>query len=183
MWKRLLPLAMFLALAGLLFAGIRMNEQRELAGMDPNALPSALIDRQAPAFTLPELHQPDTSISTEDLRGEPYLLNVWGSWCPACRLEHPFVEALANSGRLKVVGLNYKDERDEALRWLARYGDPYAHIPVDADGRTGIDWGVAGAPESFLVAADGTVLYKHIGPLTPDIIERQLLSRLPESQP
>ena len=183
MWKRLLPLAVFLALAGLLFAGIRMNERREAEGRDPNALPSALIGRQAPAFNLPELHAPDTTIATAELQGEPWLLNVWGSWCPACRIEHPFVAQLAESGRIKVVGLNYKDERSEALRWLARFGDPYAHIPVDADGRTGIDWGVAGAPESFLVAADGTGLYKHVGPLTPEIIEREILSRLPEPTP
>jgi len=181
MWKRLLPLAVFLGLAGLLYAGIRMNERREAEGRDPNALPSALIGRQAPAFTLPELHDPSTTISTEQLRGAPWLLNVWGSWCPACRIEHPFVTQLAATGRIKVVGLNYKDDPVEAKRWLARYGDAYAHIPVDADGRTAIDWGVAGAPESFLVGADGTVLYKHVGPLTPDIIKREILGRLPES--
>ena len=182
MWKRLLPLAVFLALAGLLYAGIRMNERREAEGRDPNALPSALIGRQAPAFALPELREPTATVSTDALRGAPYLLNVWGSWCPACRIEHPFVAELAESGRITVVGLNYKDEPSEALRWLAQFGDPYAHIPVDADGRTGIDWGVAGAPESFLVSADGTVLYKHVGPLTPEIIEREILGRL-EAQP
>jgi cytochrome c biogenesis protein CcmG/thiol:disulfide interchange protein DsbE len=183
MLKRLLPLIGFVLLAGLLYAGIRMNERRSAEGVDPNALPSPLLGRAAPAFSLPELRNPAVRVSTDQLRGAPYLLNVWGSWCPACRIEHPLVAQLAESGRLRVVGLNYKDERDEALRWLAQFGDPYAHIPVDGDGRTGIEWGVYGAPESYLVDADGTVLFKHVGPLTPDVIERQILGRLEDATP
>ena len=182
MLRRLLPFLAFVLLAGLLYAGIRMNERRAAAGVDPNALPSPLIGRAAPAFDLPELRAPGTRVRSAQLLGQPWLLNVWGSWCPACRIEHPFVADLAGSGRLPVVGLNYKDEPSEALRWLAQFGDPYAHIPVDADGRTGIEWGVYGAPESYLVGADGTVLWKHVGPLTPAIIEREILARLPPAE-
>ncbi len=173
MIQRLLPLIGFLLLAALLGAGIWLAKVR-----DPNAIPSPLIGKSAPAFELPALHEPGRTVRSEELLGQPYLLNVFGSWCPGCRDEHPVVERLARSGALPVIGFNWKDEREDALRWLSRFGDPYALIVVDFEGRTAIDYGVYGAPESFLISADGVVLYKHIGPLTWADVEREILPRL-----
>lgn len=173
MLRRLLPLLLFAALALLLFAGIRLAQTR-----DPNAIPSPLIDKPAPEFALPLLHEPDRIVDNRELLGSPYLLNVWGSWCPSCRIEHPVIDALARSGRIRVLGYNYKDERDDALRWLQQFGDPYEMILVDRDGRKAIDFGVTAAPETFLIDAAGIVRYKHTGPLTPDVIEREILPRI-----
>jgi cytochrome c biogenesis protein CcmG/thiol:disulfide interchange protein DsbE len=170
MLRRLLPLIIFLGLGALLFAGIRLAETR-----DPNAIPSPLIDKPAPQFSLPLLHEPGRNVSNRDLLGAPYVLNVWGSWCPSCRIEHPVVDALARSGRIRVIGFNYKDERDDALRWLQQFGNPYEMNLVDLDGRKAIDFGVTAAPETFLIDAQGIVRFKHTGPLTPDIVEREIL--------
>jgi cytochrome c biogenesis protein CcmG, thiol:disulfide interchange protein DsbE len=172
MLKRWLPLLVFLALGTLLFAGVRLSGTR-----DPNAIPSPLIDKAAPAFALPSLHEPGRIVTEADLRGAPYVLNVWGSWCPSCRIEHPVVDALAKTGRIKVVGFNYKDEREDALRWLQQFGDPYAFSLVDLDGRKAIDFGVTAAPETFLIDAQGVVRFKHTGPLSWDVVEREILSR------
>lgn len=173
--SRLWPFLVFLALGALLFAGVLMSgrENRE-------AIPSPLIGKPAPGFALHLLHQPERVVTMEQLRGEPFLLNVWGSWCPACRDEHPYIEALARSGKIRVVGFNWKDERQDALRWLQQFGDPYHLIVVDEEGGTAIDWGVYGAPETFLVDAEGVVRWKHIGPITPAVIESQLKPRLAE---
>jgi cytochrome c biogenesis protein CcmG/thiol:disulfide interchange protein DsbE len=176
--RRLLPFFAFVALSALLYAGIRLSQER-----DPNAIPSPLIDKPAPEFALPALHQPDQLVRKSDLLGQPYLLNVFASWCPSCRVEHPVISELARSGRLKVIGFNYKDQREDALRWLQQFGDPYAQILVDADGRAGIDLGVYGAPESFLIGADGKVLHKHVGPVTAEVIEQELLPLLQGAQP
>jgi cytochrome c biogenesis protein CcmG/thiol:disulfide interchange protein DsbE len=170
MFKRLLPLLVFVALAVLLFAGIQLNR-----GRDPNALPSPLIGKPAPEFALPDFRDPSKTISKQDLLGTPYLLNVWASWCPACRIEHPVIEDAARRGLIKVVGFNYKDEPDDAQRWLQQFGDPYAIILADRDGRAGIEWGVYGAPETFLVDATGIIRFKHVGPVTPEIIEQVML--------
>jgi cytochrome c biogenesis protein CcmG/thiol:disulfide interchange protein DsbE len=173
MIQRLLPLMVFLALATLLGAGIWLSAVR-----DPNAIPSPLIGKPAPAFELPSLHEPERTVRSEELLGRPYLLNVFGSWCPGCREEHPVIARLARAGHLPVIGFNWKDQREDALRWLNQFGDPYALIVVDFEGHTAIDYGVYGAPESFLIGADGTVLYKHIGPITWADIEREILPRL-----
>lgn len=173
MLQRLLPLLAFIALAVLLYAGVRLSGTR-----DPNALPSPLIDRPAPEFSLPTLHAPEKIVSRADLLGAPYLLNVWGSWCPACRVEHPLIERIAREGKIRVIGFNYKDEPDDAKRWLRQFGDPYSEILVDLDGRSGIQWGVYGAPETFLVDAEGVIRFKHVGPMTPDIYARDILPRL-----
>lgn len=170
MLKRLLPLLVFLALGALLYAGVRLSESR-----DPNAIPSPLIGKPAPDFALPSLHEPDRTIRRADLLGQPYVLNVWGSWCPSCRLEHPFVEALAKSGKIRVIGFNYKDEREDALRWLQQFGDPYEFSIVDRDGRKAIDFGVSAAPETFVIDAQGVVRFKQTGPLTPDVIAKEIL--------
>lgn len=164
--SRWTPLAAFALLAGFLGAGLTLK---------PRELPSPLIGKAAPAFTLPELHAADRALSPEGLKGKVYLLNVWASWCASCRVEHPHLLDLARRGVLPVYGLDYKDERPAGLEWLARHGDPYVASAFDADGRAGIDWGVYGVPETFLVDAGGVVRYKHVGPLTPEVIDGRIL--------
>ena len=165
----ILPLAMFAGLALLLFAGL---------GKDTRLVPSPLIDKPAPAYELPSLRDPAARIRAADFAGKPYLLNVWGSWCVACRVEHEVLTKFARRELVPVVGLNWKDVPEDATRWLAQFGDPYDAIPVDADGRIAIDYGVYGAPESFLVDGAGIIRYKHVGPLTDEIVERELLPRI-----
>ena len=173
MIKRLLPLIAFALLALLLGVGVLMN-----SGKDTSAIPSPLIGKPAPAFSLPVLGEPSRFITNADLRGEPYLLNVWGSWCPACRDEHPVITDLAQSGRIKVIGYDYKDEPEDAQRWLQQFGNPYALVIVDQDGRAAFDWGIYGAPESFLVDAGGIVRWKFIGPMTDEVVRDQLMPEL-----
>ena len=170
MMKRLLPLLAFAALALLLGVGVMMN-----SGKDTSAIPSPLIGKMAPQFALPVLDEPDRIITRDDLLGEPYLLNVWGSWCPACRDEHPVITDLAESGRIRVIGYDYKDEADDARRWLQQFGNPYALVITDVEGRAALDWGIYGAPETFLVDAEGFIRWKFVGPLTPEVVQTQLL--------
>ncbi len=177
MLRRLLPLLVFLALGGLLYAGIELSKHE-----DPGALPSPLIGKQAPAFALPALPASTKSISNADLAGAPYVLNVWGSWCVNCREEHPAITALAASRVVKVVGYNLKDDPSDAQRWLAQFGNPYALIVADTEGRAAIDWGIYGAPETFLVDAAGVVRWKHVGPLTEAVVHDELLPLLPAAQ-
>lgn len=177
MIKRLLPLLAFAALALLLGVGVMMN-----SGKDTSAIPSPLVGKPAPDFALPVLDEPGRIITRADLLGEPYLLNVWGSWCPACRDEHPVITELAESGRIRVIGYDYKDEADDARRWLQQFGNPYALVITDVEGRAALDWGIYGAPESFLVDAQGVIRWKFVGPLTPDVVQTQLLPAL-ESLP
>lgn len=176
MIRRLLPLGVFLLLCVVLFAGILLSRDP-----DRDAIQSPLIGRAAPGFALPDLHAPERMIRSEELRGTPYLLNVWGSWCPECRVEHPVIADLARSGRVRVIGYNYKDERDDALRWLGQFGDPYDRIVADLDGRAALDWGIYGAPETFLVDAEGIVRWKHVGALTPDVVESEIVPLLGEA--
>lgn len=173
MIKRLIPLLAFAALALLLGVGVMMN-----SGKDTSAIPSPLVGKPAPDFALPVLDEPDRIITRDDLLGEPYLLNVWGSWCPACRDEHPVITELAESGRLRVIGYDYKDEADDARRWLQQFGNPYALVITDVEGRAALDWGIYGAPESFLVDAQGVIRWKFVGPLTPEVVQTQLLPAL-----
>jgi cytochrome c biogenesis protein CcmG/thiol:disulfide interchange protein DsbE len=170
MMNRLLPLLAFAALALLLGVGVMMN-----SGKDTSAIPSPLIGKMAPEFALPVLDEPDRIITRDDLLGEPYLLNVWGSWCPACRDEHPVITDLAESGRIRVIGYDYKDEADDARRWLQQFGNPYALVIADVEGRAALDWGIYGAPETFLVDAQGFIRWKFVGPLTPEVVQTQLL--------
>jgi cytochrome c biogenesis protein CcmG/thiol:disulfide interchange protein DsbE len=164
-----LPLAIFAVIGVLLYSGL---------GKDPRTLEVALLDKPVPAFDLPELRADGQRVTSAALLGRVYLLNVWASWCNGCQYEHPVLTEFARRGIVPVVGLNWKDERDDALRWLAQFGDPYDAIAADADGGTVIDFGVAGAPESFLVDAQGVIRYKHVGPLTPDVVEREILPRI-----
>ncbi len=170
---RLLPLAGFLLLVALLGFGIVLMRSRTM-----NEVPSPLIDKPAPTFALPVFDDPQRTFGSRDLAGKPYLLNVFASWCFACLDEHPLLMAEAKRLGVPLVGLNYKDEADDARRWLARFGDPYSTIVVDRDGRVAIDFGVYGAPESFLIDANGIVRYKRIGATTPAILANEIKPRL-----
>ena len=165
--------AVFLALLGLLFYGVLVSDRA-----DREALPSPLIGKPAPEFSLPVLHEPGRLVSSRDLRGQPYLLNVWGSWCPACRVEHPVLTRFAETKRLRVIGYNWKDEHADALRWLEQFGNPYWLVLVDYDGRKAIDWGIYGAPETFLVDAEGIVRWKHVGAVDDRIVREELVPLL-----
>jgi cytochrome c biogenesis protein CcmG/thiol:disulfide interchange protein DsbE len=167
--KRWLPLLAFAALAALLLAGVLMN-----SGKDTSAIASPLIGKPVPAFSLPLLDKPDERRGREDFRGKPYLLNVWGSWCVNCRDEHPQLLALARSGRIAIVGYNYKDEAPEARRWLQEYGNPYTLVLADEEGRVALDFGIYGAPETFLVDAQGVIRWKHVGPITDEVLAQEL---------
>ena len=157
--RYLLPLAAFLLLAVLLGVGLHLH---------PRELPSPLIDKQAPGFDLATLAGPDRRLSPQDLRGRVWLLNVWASWCVACREEHAAMVELAKSGAVPIYGLNYKDRRDDALGWLQRLGNPYVASLSDADGRVGIDYGVYGVPETFVIDKLGVIRGKLVGPLTTE---------------
>ncbi|CAG0951071.1 Thiol:disulfide interchange protein DsbE [Burkholderiales bacterium] len=161
-----LPLAIFAVLVGFLFVGLFR---------DPREVPSPLIDKAAPAFALPVLHQPERKVAGADYLGQVWLLNVWASWCVACRVEHPVLVELAKSKVVPIVGLNYKDKPDEGIAWLAQHGDPYTLSVVDGDGRVGIDWGVYGVPETFVVDKAGMIRYKHIGPVSPEALQQTIL--------
>ena len=173
--SRWLPLAAFAVLAVLLAAGVWLsrNPNRE-------ALPSPLIGKPAPEFSLPVLHEAGRLMRSDQLRGSPYLLNVWGSWCPACRDEHPVLTRFAETKRVRVIGFNWKDEHADALRWLEQYGNPYWMVLTDYDGKVAIDWGIYGAPETFLVDAKGVVRWKHVGPMSEATIRDELLPALAE---
>ena len=173
MIRRLLPLFAFAVLAALLGIGVLMN-----SGKDNSAIDSPLIGKPAPAFALPVLGEPARIVTNADFAGAPYLLNVWGSWCPECRVEHPVLTRFAETKRVRVIGYNLKDERTDALRWLEQFGNPYWMVLVDPDGRTAIDWGIYGAPETFLVDANGVVRWKHVGTVTDGIIQDELLPAL-----
>jgi len=147
---------------------------------DPGELPSTYIDRQAPRVDLAGLKNPEDRLDNARLLGRQSLVNVWATWCVGCREEHPFLMALAERDVIPMYGINWRDQRSDALRWLAQYGDPYVVSGFDADGRTGIDWGVYGAPETFLIDADGTVLHKHLGPLNEAIWQRDFVPLLAE---
>ena len=164
-----LPLVIFGLMGALLFVGL---------GRDPDLVPSPLIDKPVPAFDVPRLMEPDKRFTEGDLRGQVSLLNVWASWCPGCRVEHDVIADLANNSGVPVFGLNWKDERSEALRWLNQFGNPYAAIAHDPDNDVGIDFGVYGAPETFLIDAEGRIRYKHVGILTPEIVQREILPRI-----
>ena len=171
--QRWLPLAIFGLVAALLAAGVWLSRNP-----DRDALPSPLIGRQAPAFRLPVLHEAGRLVTDADLRGAPYVLNVWGSWCPGCRDEHAVLTRFAETRRVRVVGYNWKDERADALRWLEQFGNPYWVVLVDYEGHTAIEWGIYGAPETFLVDADGIVRWKHVGPMTDETVRDRLLPAL-----
>ncbi|MEZ5615538.1 MAG: DsbE family thiol:disulfide interchange protein [Rhodocyclaceae bacterium] len=167
----LLPLGIFIVLVAFLAIGLNLN---------PREVPSPLIGKPAPAFALPQLHKPEASFSPKDLQGKVWLLNVWASWCVSCRQEHPLLVDLSRKGIVPIYGLNYKDPREDALRWLKRYGDPYVLSIVDAEGRIGIDYGVYGVPETYVIDRAGVIRYKQIGPVTEDVLEETILPLVAE---
>lgn len=174
---RWLPLAIFGALALLLAAGVWLSRKP-----DRDVLPSPLIGKPAPAFSLPTLHEPGRLVSLSDLKGAPFVLNVWGSWCPSCREEHAVITRFAETKRVRVIGYNWKDEHADALQWLAQFGNPYWVVLVDYDSRYALDWGIYGAPETFLVDGAGIVRWKHVGVLTDAIVHDQLLPALARAE-
>lgn len=164
--KFAIPLAVFVIIVGFLYVGL---------GRDPREVPSPLVGKPAPAFALPKLHEEGTTLGLADMKGQVWLLNVWASWCTACQLEHPLLIELAREKVVPIVGLNYKDEPDEAKAWLGKLGDPYVTSVADRDGRVGIDYGVYGVPETFVIDRNGVIRYKQIGPVTADSLGKQII--------
>ncbi len=162
----LVPVAVFVAIAVMFAWGLTH---------DPREIPSNLIGKPVPQFTLPPVKGRTLGLASENLQGEVSLVNVFASWCAECRLEHPLIMQLKAQGVVTIHGLNYKDRPDDAARWLDTLGDPYSRTGADSNGRVGIDWGVYGVPETFVIGKDGRIALKQIGPLTADIIEQKIL--------
>ncbi|MDT5062459.1 MAG: cytochrome c biosis protein CcmG, thiol:disulfide interchange protein DsbE [Acidobacteriota bacterium] len=173
MTKFILPLALFLVLVVFLAIGL---------SRDPHEIPSPLVDKPAPAFALPVLSDPQQSFKLQEMRGKVWLLNAWASWCVACREEHPVLLELSRSGVVPIYGLDYKDERQDALAWLEQFGNPYTQVLSDADGRVGIDYGVYGVPETFVIDRNGVIRYKQIGPITEEALEKKIIPLVKELQ-
>ena len=166
MKKFAIPLIVFVLIGALLWKGL---------SLDPKHIPSPLIDKPLPEFSLTRVHQPTKKISPKDLYGRVYLLNVWASWCVACRQEHPLLMEMDRSKLVPVVGLNYKDNNDDALGLLASMGDPYEMSLSDTNGRVGIDLGVYGVPETFVIDKQGIIRYKHIGPIDEAALQNKIM--------
>jgi cytochrome c biogenesis protein CcmG/thiol:disulfide interchange protein DsbE len=166
--SRTIPLIAFVLLVILLLVGLDISDRKTL-------IPSPLIDKPAPAFALPVLGSLDQTLSKDSFLGKPYLVNFWASWCVSCRVEHPAITDLAKRKLVTIVGFNFRDESADATGWLNQFGNPYDVNLFDQDGRVSIDFGVYAAPETFLVDPSGTIVYKHIGPLTTEIINTDIL--------
>lgn len=169
--KRWLPLVLFLVLVGFFAKGLFLN---------PREVPSPFIGRTAPAFTLPLVGNASAAFSPADMRGRVWMLNVWAPWCVSCRQEHPVLMQIAAGGRVPIVGLNWKDGNREAAALLARSGSPYVAVPDDPDGRVGIDYGVTGTPETYLIDRQGIVRLKHVGPISPEVWQGKFEPKLKE---
>jgi len=169
MWRYLLPVVIFSVLGLFFLRGLNLN---------PGYVPSPLIGKPAPEYELPKLKDMTSTVGSADYVGEVVLLNVWATWCPGCRQEHPYLVELSENSGVPIYGLNWKDDGDKARAWLETLGDPYVATAVDATGEVAIDWGVYAAPETFLIGRDGKVLYKHIAPLTPAVWENEFLPRI-----
>jgi len=165
----IVPLGIFVVLVILLAVGLTM---------DPKKVPSPLINKPTPAFTLPRLHAPNVTFSPEQLKGEVWILNVWASWCVSCRAEHQVIKRLGRMKLVKIVGLDYKDEPVDGKRWLSQLGNPYALSVSDYKGMAGIDWGVYGVPETFIIGKDGMIKYKNIGPVTNKALDETIVPML-----
>ena len=164
--RYLVPLAIFIALVGFFAVGLMR---------DPREVPSPFIGKPAPGFKLETLHQPEKAFTPDEMKGKVWLLNVWASWCVSCRVEHPLLVEMARNKVVPIIGLNYKDKREDGTRWLAKFGDPYALSAWDIDGRVGIDYGVYGAPETFVIDKQGVIRHKQIGPITPEALEKTIM--------
>jgi cytochrome c biogenesis protein CcmG/thiol:disulfide interchange protein DsbE len=164
--KYLLPLALFAALA--IFFAVGLTH-------DPREVPSPLIDKPAPRFSLQQLHEAQHLFTPEDMKGKVWLLNVWASWCVSCRVEHPLLVEMSRKNVVPIVGLDYKDKREDGVAWLAKFGNPYTLSAWDSDGLVGIDYGVYGVPETFVIDKAGVIRHKQIGPITPEALEKTIL--------
>ena len=160
------PLALFLLLVGFFAVGLMR---------DPREVPSPFIDRPAPAFKLEQLHEPTLAFTPADMKGKVWMLNVWASWCVSCRVEHPLLVEMSRRKLVPIVGLNYKDRREDGVQWLVKFGNPYALSAYDLDGKVGIDYGVYGVPETFVIDKQGVIRHKQIGPITPESLEKMIL--------
>jgi cytochrome c biogenesis protein CcmG, thiol:disulfide interchange protein DsbE len=169
MWKFIVPFGMFLVLGAFLYVGLQR---------DPSYIPSPLIGKPAPEFTLPSVHDASYPVSTKELAGKIWVLNVWGTWCGGCREEHEVLMAIARQNVVPLIGIDWKDDNAAAQQWLSQLGNPYAAVASDSEGRTAIDWGVYGAPETFLIGPDGIVRYKHIAPMTMTAWIKEFLPRI-----
>lgn len=170
----ILPVAIFLALGAVLYVGV-------VNSPDKSTMRSTLLGKPAPSFSLPSLDDPTQTVSTAQFAGKPWVMNVWGTWCVECRVEHDMLLAIAREARLPLVGLNWRDEDEAAREWLRALGNPYSAVAVDREGRTAIDYGVYGAPETFLIDAAGVVQYRHVGAMNADVWQREFLSRVRSS--
>ena len=173
MKRFLLPLAIFVVMVGFLAVGLTLN---------PREVPSPLVGKSAPDFSLPQLHDQEKAFSSNELTGKVWLLNFWASWCGGCKDEHPVLMQLAQSGEVPIYGMDYKDRREEALTWLRRWGNPYPVIAVDESGRVGINYGVYGVPETYVIDKAGVIRYKQIGPLDEDTVKGKILPLVRELQ-
>jgi len=171
MLRYLIPLGLFVVLVVFLAIGLTRN---------PQEVPSVLINKPAPEFRLPQLKEPAKTFSAAEMRGKVWMMNVWASWCFACREEHQYLFEYQKSGAVPIYGFNYKDQREDALAWLGEFGDPYVLSAVDLEGRVGMDYGVYGAPESYIIDKNGTIRLKHIGPVTPDVWAKEILPLVQE---
>ena len=173
MARYLVPLGIFLVLVAFLYRGL---------SLDPKLVPSPLVGKPMPAFTLTRLQDPNATISDTDIKGKVALLNIWATWCVSCRAEHEVLLELARTGKVDIYGLNYKDERAAAQQWLRQLGNPYVANAFDDTGRVGIDWGVYGAPETFVIDSQGIIRHKHVGPLTAAVINEEILPLVAQLQ-
>ena len=166
MMRFLVPLVLFVILVGFFWKGLQLN---------PSDVPSPLIDKPAPAFNLQQLQNPAQKIGPAELRGKVWMLNVWASWCVSCREEHPVLMQFSKTGVVPIYGLNYKDTREDATRWLQQFGNPYVVSGFDGDGQVGIDYGVYGVPETYIIDKQGVIRHKHIGPITDEVLQDEIV--------
>ncbi|WP_283743974.1 DsbE family thiol:disulfide interchange protein [Sideroxydans sp. CL21] len=171
MMRFILPLVIFLVLAGFLYVGL---------GLDPHEVPSPLIDKPAPAFNLPQLHDNAKNFGPEEMKGKVWLLNVWSSWCVSCKEEHPLLLSLSQQNVVPIYGLDYKDKKEDAEMWLNQAGNPYTLNVMDRDGRVGINYGVYGVPETYVIDKQGIIRYKQIGPVTSQSLNEKILPMVAE---
>ncbi len=166
MVRYLAPLVIFLILAGFFYKGLFLN---------PQDVPSPLIDKPAPSFQLSNLHEVNQVVARDEMLGKVWILNVWASWCVSCRQEHPVFMQLARTGQVPIYGLNYKDKREDAIQWLVDFGNPYVASGFDSDGRVGVDFGVYGVPETYIIDKQGIIRHKHTGPVTVDAVQNEIM--------
>ena len=164
--KYIIPLGIFFGLV--IFFAIGLTK-------DPREVPSPLIEKPAPLFKVAQLHEPGATFGPEDMRGKVWLLNVWASWCVSCRVEHPVLVEMSKKKVVPIIGLNYKDQREDGKQWLAKFGNPYNLSAYDVDGKVGIDYGVYGVPETFVIDKQGVIRYKQIGPITQEALDKTIM--------